>query len=1254
MSLSKGTDLLTCDLLGADGLPSDPVAWFSGLRGMVPRAAERARMLADELDVSALGMPQHEIAWAIDIPEQRLIALAPAACSVYGRGYNDLLEHPGRIWDAIHPDDRGEICEIFRDCAESDAHIGYFRVVRDDGGERHISQRVIVERDEDGTPRRLRGMQVDVTDERLLTNTLDLYRISIDTANDAVMIMDTEFQLLEINDAACRSLGYYRRELLGMHLPEIDVDFDEHRRKGILQELRQEGTLLQESRHRTREGRIFPVEMSATLCRVGEREFVCAFVRDISKRREAEEERRDRLRRLQRHKEAFVDLVADSSLVRGNRREPMERICRAAAHALETARVSVWLANEDETSLVCESLYTSAADEFSRGFVLDAERHPNFFAALRTTHLVDAHAAMTDTRTRELMDEYLRPLGITSVLTVAVHMSGRMVGVVSFAHVGPPRTWSSEEAAFAGTIAEHVAHLLERLERLEREAELGEERRKLQTLIGSLPGMAFRIRATDDWEVEYLSEGCLALTGWRPEDLTNNRTVRHQDVVHPDDQAMVWETMDEALSSRHAYEVEYRIITREGEEKWVWEKGQGVYDGEGRVIAAEGFVTDINDRILAEQAMRDSEFRHRELFNNMSSGVAVFETGDGKIFRCTDLNVAGRRIDHLERVEIGRSEAGELFPGLEDCGLMKTMRDVWTSGQPRRVEAFQYRDDRGESWRSAYVYKLPSGEVVLVYEDITDDMERQADLRLKRFSIDKSSDALFWIERDGSFGDVNETACSYYGYEREEMLGMSVFDLTREYTPETWQDKWSAIAAEGSLRKEGEHITKDGRTFPADISLSHLEFEGRESVVALVRDITERKAVEAQINRLNQSLERRVKERTRELCGSREKYRLLIESLRERYIFYSLAPDGSFSYLSPSIKDVLGYDIDQIRDREALFRIVVDDVDSLSCNTGLSLQGDKQPPFEVRVRHADGGVRVLDILQVPIVDENGGVISVEGIAHDITEHKRNLEMIRDQQDQLLQSEKMAALGSLVAGVAHEINTPVGIGVTAASHLEERVGHFRKLYESGKMRRTDFEAFLDESGESTRMIRTNLDKAAQLVQGFKGVAVDQTGEGRRLFSLRQYLDEIMLSLRPELKRTGHVVELDCPDDIMVDNFPGAISHTITNLVMNSLIHGFRDMDAGRITIHASSDGQTAMIRYADDGAGMSREIRRQIYDPFYTTRRGQGGSGLGMHVVYNSVTKSLGGTITCASEPGEGTTFTIEFPLRNGSDDDAAR
>ncbi len=257
--------------------------------------------------------------------------------------------------------------------------------------------------------------------------------------------------------------------------------------------------------------------------------------------------------------------------------------------------------------------------------------------------------------------------------------------------------------------------------------------------------------------------------------------------------------------------------------------------------------------------------------------------------------------------------------------------------------------------------------------------------------------------------------------------------------------------------------------------------------------------------------------------------------------------------------------------------------------------------------------------------------------------------LRESQEQLLESEKMAALGRLVASVTHEINTPIGIGVTASSHLRDKLETTRVSYQSGNMKRSDFESFLADSDDISRMILTNLDKAARLIQGFKGVAVDQSDDAKRSFDLAVYLDEIMLSLRPRFKRTRIAIDVDCPEGIVVDSYPGALSQTITNLMMNSLNHGFTGSETGRISIRAKQENGNVQLSFQDDGVGMSDDVRRKIFEPFFTTKRGQGGSGLGMHVVYTAVTESLGGTIVCESAPDEGATFLIEFPLTRGGD-----
>ncbi len=244
---------------------------------------------------------------------------------------------------------------------------------------------------------------------------------------------------------------------------------------------------------------------------------------------------------------------------------------------------------------------------------------------------------------------------------------------------------------------------------------------------------------------------------------------------------------------------------------------------------------------------------------------------------------------------------------------------------------------------------------------------------------------------------------------------------------------------------------------------------------------------------------------------------------------------------------------------------------------------------------------------------------------------------------LVQSEKMAALGDLVAGVAHEINTPLGIGVTGISYLQDATDAFQRLFEQGEAKKSDLEKYLKDCHEACEVTLTNLNRAAQLVSGFKQIAVDQSSDERRTFKVKQYIQEILFSLYPRIKKTKHTVDLDCPDNLTVDSYPGTFSQILTNLVMNSLIHGFEDMDQGRITIGVVRENSSITIHYKDNGKGMTEEQRTKIFDPFYTTKRGSGGTGLGMNLVFNLVSEKFGGEIECESAPNKGVHITISIP-----------
>ena len=254
-----------------------------------------------------------------------------------------------------------------------------------------------------------------------------------------------------------------------------------------------------------------------------------------------------------------------------------------------------------------------------------------------------------------------------------------------------------------------------------------------------------------------------------------------------------------------------------------------------------------------------------------------------------------------------------------------------------------------------------------------------------------------------------------------------------------------------------------------------------------------------------------------------------------------------------------------------------------------------------------------------------------------------VDRLRETQAQLMQTEKMASLGALVAGVAHEVNTPIGVGVTAASTLHAGAAELRRQYDAGGLRRSDLERFVAMADESSQIILRNLQRAADLVQSFKQVAVDQSSGERRVFPVRDYLDEILLSLGPRLKKTPHAVTLECPEALRADSYPGALAQIVTNLINNSLLHAWPGDARGAIRIEVREDAGTVLMDYRDDGVGIAPEHLARLFEPFFTTKRGAGGSGLGMHIVYNLVTQRLGGRIRVASEPGRGIHVHIGFP-----------
>ena len=255
-----------------------------------------------------------------------------------------------------------------------------------------------------------------------------------------------------------------------------------------------------------------------------------------------------------------------------------------------------------------------------------------------------------------------------------------------------------------------------------------------------------------------------------------------------------------------------------------------------------------------------------------------------------------------------------------------------------------------------------------------------------------------------------------------------------------------------------------------------------------------------------------------------------------------------------------------------------------------------------------------------------------------------LEKLHQFQGQLVESEKMASLGDMVAGVAHEVNTPIGLGVTASTLLSDRLNEIKDSFEDKTLKSSQLKRFLNDGQENVGIIYRNLNRAAELISSFKKVAVDQSSEEFRQFNFEELFHEILLTLAPQVKSTPYQINFDCPKDLLIVSKPGPINQIMINLILNSIIHGFDQRDYGTITVTVMKLGEQLNINFKDDGIGIAPSIKDKVFEPFTTTKRGEGGSGLGLHLVYNLVTQALGGSIRLDNEQEQGAGFEINFPI----------
>ena len=520
-----------------------------------------------------------------------------------------------------------------------------------------------------------------------------------------------------------------------------------------------------------------------------------------------------------------------------------------------------------------------------------------------------------------------------------------------------------------------------------------------------------------------------------------------------------------------------------------------------------------------------------------------------------------------------------------------------------------------------------------------------------------SMDGLAILKND-IFVDCNQSMLNIVGATRpEQFVGQTPAEFSPPFQPDGMS---SAEKAEimisqcielGCTRFEWVHIKVDGTEFWADVLLTKMTLDGEDVIHTSWRDISEKKLLELETHKQKLTFETLFNDSLDGLC-------LLT---KEAYIDCNPAFVELFGFKEKS--EVIG-----ITPIDISPEYQPDGQTSLNKATAIiqTAFSEGKIRFEWMHQKLDGTEFWCEIVLFKITVEDQEVLYAS--TRDISE-KKELEIalqrsfdevktsnheledmlgnLQQTQEKLVESEKMASLGSLVAGVAHEINTPVGIALTGTTQLMEESRDIAQRYEEGAITEDDFEEFLSMANELSELVKKNLQRTAQLVKSFKQVAVDQTSEEDREINFKVYCEEVISSLASVVRKGQAEVSLDCPDDIQIMTNPGLLAQVLTNLIVNSINHGFSEGTGSSIylQIREHEEGEISIL-YKDDGKGISKENLQKIFDPFFTTNRGKGGTGLGLNITYNIITSALGGSIKCTSVEGEGVEFAIKFRAKN--------
>ncbi|OJU24134.1 MAG: histidine kinase [Nitrobacter sp. 62-13] len=577
--------------------------------------------------------------------------------------------------------------------------------------------------------------------------------------------------------------------------------------------------------------------------------------------------------------------------------------------------------------------------------------------------------------------------------------------------------------------------------------------------------------------------------------------------------------------------------------------------------------------------------------------------------------------------------------------IARAIRRVAGGEKETSIPATHVDNEIGDIARAAEVFRRTLAEADSAREAAVRALSEQ---RLAEESYRKlfegSVDGIYVTTPAGQLLDANPALARIMGYDTSEDLIRDIGDIAQTIyiDPKARVEYQLRMEREGTVRefeyqvrhRDGSILwLSDSATAVRDENGLIVRYEG------VVRDITDQRRAEEAIAEGRRVLQ---------LVVDTVPAVINVKNADLRYVLMNRYMAGIFG-IEPA--DAIGRTTSDLMSRYGAAK--TDENDKRVLESGKELGF-----YEEEYEDSSGAMRQWLVNKLPIRGADGRIENIVTVALDIADRKRNeqemrqakdaaeaaLRNLRETQNSLIEAEKLAALGRLVAGVAHEVNNPVGISLTVASSLERKIAVFAEEVERGELRRSSLNDFVATNRDAASQLVANLNRAAELVQSFKQVAADRNYSDKRIFDLGELTEQVVMSLRPGLRKQNVTLTVDCEPNLMMNSYPGPYGQVLTNLFLNSLAHAFPDGEGGAVDINVREVNQDNVeILFSDNGCGMSPDVRRKAFDPFFTTRRDQGGTGLGLHIVYNIVTNRLGGRLDLDSGSGEGTRIRIVLP-----------